>query len=62
MTVGGCGVFVGGLTMFLSGGGVLLGLFVLASGVMMPCLMVMMRGGGVVSGRLMVVLTRWMLR
>lgn len=39
----------------------LLGLFVLASSVMVPRLMVMMRGGGVMGGRLMVVLTRRML-
>jgi len=62
MTVRGCRVFVGSLTMSVSRSCVLLGLFVLAHFVMMPRLMVMMRGGGVVSGCLMVVLTRRMLR
>jgi len=58
----GCRVFVGGLAMFVSRGCVFLGLFVLAHLVMMPRLVVVVRGGGVVSGRLMVVLARRMLR
>jgi hypothetical protein len=62
MTVGGCGVLVGDLTMFLSRDGMLLSIFVLAEIVMMLRLMVMMRGGVVMSGRLMVMLTRRMLR
>lgn len=62
MTVGGRGVFVAGLAMFESRGCVLLGVFVLAKIVMMRRLMVMMRGGVVVSGRLMVMLASRMLR
>lgn len=45
-----------------SRGRMLLGLFVLTEIVMMGGLMVMMRGGVVVSGRLVVRLTRRMLR
>jgi hypothetical protein len=48
--------------MFESRSCVLLRLFVLAEIVMMSRLMVMMRGGVVVSGRLVVMLTRRMLR
>jgi len=55
-------MLLGDRAMFLSGGRMLLGLFVLAGLVMMGRLMVMMRGGVVVSGRLMVMLTRRMLR
>jgi hypothetical protein len=55
-------MFVGQLTVFLSRRRVLLGVFVLADGVMMGRLMVMMRGGVMVSSRLMVVLTRRMVR
>jgi hypothetical protein len=62
MTVGSRRVFVGGLAMFVSRSGVLLGVFVLAEFVMMVRLMVMMRGGMVVSGRQMVMLARRMLR
>ena len=62
MTVGSRGMFVGKLAMLESRSGVLLRLFVLAAFVMMGRLMVMMRGGVVVSGRLMVMLTRRMLR
>ena len=55
-------MFVGRLTVFLSRRRVLLGVFVLADGVMIGRLMVMMRGGVMVSSRLMVVLTRRMVR
>ena len=55
-------MFVGQLTVFLSRRRVLLGVFVLADGLMMGRLMVMMRGGVMVSSRLMVVLTRRMVR
>jgi hypothetical protein len=61
MTVGCRGEFVTGLAMFVSRGCVLLGLFVLTLIVMMGRLMVMMRGGVMVSGRLVVMLTRRML-
>ena len=61
MTVGSGGMFMGKLAMFVSRSGVFLRLFVLAEIVMMGRLMVMMRGGVVVSGRLVVMLTRWML-
>ena len=56
----GC-VLVGKLTVFMSGGGVLLGLVVLAEIVMMRRLMVMMRGGVVVSGGVVMMLARRML-
>ncbi len=62
MTVCGCSVLVGGLTMFVSRVSMLLCIFVLADIVMMRRLMVMMGGGVVVSGGLMVVITRRMLR
>ena len=55
-------MFVGHLTVFLSCRRVLLGVFVLADGVMMGRLMVMMRGGVMVESRLMVVLARRMVR
>jgi hypothetical protein len=55
-------MFVGKLAMLESRSGVLLSLFVLAKTVMMGRLMVMMCGSMVVSGRLMVILTRRMLR
>ena len=55
-------MFVGHLTAFLSCRRVLLGVFVLADGVMMGRLMVMMRGSAMVSSRLMVVLTRRIVR
>jgi hypothetical protein len=61
MTVGSSGMFMGKLAMFESRSCVLLRLFVLAEIVMMGRLMVMMRGGVVVSGRMVVMLTRWML-
>ena len=51
MTVCGRGVFVGSLAMFLSRARVLLGFFVFADSVVMLGLMMMMRGGVVVSGR-----------
>jgi hypothetical protein len=62
MTVGGRGVFVGELAMSESRSGVFFRLFVLAEFVMMGRLMVVMSGSVVVSGRLMVMLTRRMLR
>ena len=58
MTVGSCSMSLGKLAMFVSGGCVLLGVFVLAEIVMMRRLMVMMCGGVVVSGRLIVMLSR----
>jgi hypothetical protein len=39
-----------------------LGVFMLADRVMVLCLMMMMRGGMVVSGRLVMMFTRWMFR
>jgi hypothetical protein len=48
--------------MLMSRSCVLLGFVVLAEWVMMPGLMMMMRCGVVVSGRLMMMLMRWMLR
>ncbi len=62
MAVGGRGMFVGLLTMFVSRGCVLLALYVLAEIVMVGRLMVMMRGGVVVRGRLVVRLACRMLR
>lgn len=62
MTVGSRCMFVGGFAMCESRGCMLLGIFVLTEIVMMGGLMVMMRGGVVVSGRLVVRLTRRMLR
>jgi hypothetical protein len=62
MTVGGRGVLVASLAMFKSRACVLLGVFVLPKIVMMGRLMVMMCGGVMLSGCLMVVLTRGMLR
>jgi hypothetical protein len=62
MTVGSRGMFVGKLAMVESRGGVRLRLFVLAEFVMMGRLMVMMRGSVVVSGGVVVMLTRRMLR
>ena len=62
MTVGGRGVFVGGIAMLVSRRCVMLGVFVLTAFVMMGCLMVVMRSGVVVSSRLMVMLTRRVLR
>ena len=61
MTVGGRGMFVGKLAMAESRSCVLLRLFVLAEFVMMGRLMVMMRGGVVVSGGQVMMLTRRML-
>ena len=54
-------MLVGKLVMFASRSRVLLGLFMLTEFVMMGRLMVMMRGGVVVRGRLVMMLTRWML-
>jgi hypothetical protein len=62
MTVGSRGMFVGKLAMFESRSGVLLRLFVLAKIVVMGRLMMMMCGGVMVSGRLVMMLTRRMLR
>ncbi len=61
MIVGSRGMFVGEFAMFKSGSCVLLCLRVLADIVMMGRLMMMMRSSVVVSGCLMVMLTRWML-
>jgi len=61
MTVGSRGSFVGNLAMFESRSCVLLRFFVFTEFVMMGRLMVMMRGGVVVSGRLVVMLARRML-
>jgi hypothetical protein len=55
-------MFVSELAMFLSCSRVLLGLFMLADRVMVLRLMMMVGGGMVVSGRLVVMLTRRMLR
>lgn len=57
-----CGMLVGKLAMFQSGRGVLFGLFVLAERVMMLCLMMMVRGSMVVTGRVVMMLTRRMFR
>jgi hypothetical protein len=54
-------VLVALLAMFVGGSRVLFGLFVLAQIVMMGGLMMMVRGGVVVSGSLMVMLARRML-
>jgi hypothetical protein len=51
-------MLVGKLAMFVSRGCVLLGVVVLAEIVMVGRLMVMMRGGVMVSGRLVVMLAR----
>jgi len=62
MTVGSRGMFVGDFAMFESGSCVLFRLFVLAEIVMMSRLMVMVSCSVVVSGRLIVMLTRRMLQ
>jgi hypothetical protein len=59
-TVGSRALLVGELAMFVSRGCVHLGLVVLAEIVMVGRLMVMMRGGMMVSGRLVVMLARRM--
>jgi|GEM_PF-6626576 len=56
------GMFVSELAMFQSCSCVLLGICMLTERVMVLCLMMMMRGGMVVSGRLVMMLTRWMFR
>jgi hypothetical protein len=61
MFVGCGGVLMCVLAVLVGRFGVLLRLFVLAEIVMMGRLMVMMRGGVMVSGRLVVMLTRRML-
>jgi hypothetical protein len=55
-------MFVSELAMFESSSGVLLRLFVLAKFVVMGRLMMMVYGGVMVSGRLVMMLTRRMLR
>jgi hypothetical protein len=55
-------MFVSELAMFVSRGCVFLRLFVLAKIVVMGRLMMMMRGGVMVSGRQVMMLTRRMLR
>ena len=61
-SVGRRGMFVSKLTMLMSRSCVLLGFVMLAECVVMLGLMMMMRRGVVVSGRLMMMFTRWMLR
>jgi hypothetical protein len=56
------GVFVSKLAMLMSLSCVVLGFVVLAACVVMFGLVMMMRGRVVVSGRLMMMLTRWVLR
>jgi hypothetical protein len=56
------GMFVSKLAMLMSRSCMLLGFVVLAECVVMLGLMVMMRRGVMVSGRLMMMLMRWMLR
>jgi hypothetical protein len=55
-------MLVSKLAMLMRRSCVLLGFVVLAECVVMPGLVMMMRRGVVVSGRLMMMLTRWMLR
>jgi hypothetical protein len=55
-------MFMRQLAVLMSRSSVLLGIFVLAECVVMLGLMMMMRRGVVVSGRLMMMLTRWMFR
>jgi hypothetical protein len=62
MIVCGRSVLVGGLAMFVSRVSMSHCIVVLARVVKMRCLMVMMGGGMVVGGRLMVMITRRMLR
>ena len=57
-----CGMLVGKLAMVMSCRRVLFGLFVLANRVMVRRLMVMMRGGMVVTGRRVMMLMRRMSR
>ena len=57
-----CSMLMGKLAVFQSRCCVLLGLFVLTERVMMLRLMVVMRGGMVVTGRPVMMLTRWMFR
>ena len=61
MLVGGLCMFGGELAMLMRSGGMLLGVFMLADCMMVSGLMAMMRGGVMVSGRLMMMLGRWML-
>jgi hypothetical protein len=62
MTVGGRGVFVGGIAMFLGRRRVLLGFVVFANSVVMLGLMMMMRSRVVMSSRLMMMLSSRVLR
>jgi hypothetical protein len=62
MTVGSRGMFVSELSMFKSRGCVLLGVVMLAEIVVMGSLMMMMCGSVMVSGCLVMMLTRRMLR
>jgi hypothetical protein len=62
MAVGSRRMLVGDLAMLMSRGRVFLGLFVLVDIMKMGRLMVMMRGGVVMSGGLKVMLARRMLR
>ena len=62
MAVGSRRMFVGELAMLMSRSRVFLGLFVLVDIVKMGRLIVMMRGGVVMSGGLKVMLARRMLR
>jgi hypothetical protein len=55
-------MLVGKLAMLMSYRCVLFGLFVLTNRVMVRCLMVMMRGGMVVTGRRLMMLMRRMSR
>jgi len=59
--VGSFRMAVSRLAMLVCSGGVLFCILVLTYGVMMRCLMVVMRGGVMMGGRLMVMLTRRML-
>ena len=61
VSVGSRGVSMGGFTVFVSRGGMLLGVFMLTDIVKMGRLKVMMRSGLMVSGRLEVMLARRML-
>jgi hypothetical protein len=62
MRVGSSRMLVSGLAMFMSRRCVLLSFFVLTQGMVMLGLMMMMCSGVVVSGRQVMMFTRWMLR
>jgi hypothetical protein len=61
MAVGSRGMFVGVLAVLVSGGCVFLGVVMLAEIVVVGCLMMVMRGGVMVSRRLVMMLARRML-